>query len=295
MRAQRIAGLCIFAAVLLFAQDWTTSTVLPSVDLAGLTPAQKTKVLKLLRENNCTCGCGMKMAECRMKDPNCSYSKNLAALIVDSVKHGKTEAETLAAVKDSQWGKDHSRTLEDPVTIPVADAPVRGPGNARITLVEFSDFQCPFCVAATPQLDVLLKAYPSQVKLIFKEFPLDSHSQAALAAAAALAAHKQGKFWPMHDAMFSLHGDLSRQRIIALASGIGLDMKRFQADLDSPEIKRAVAKEISEGEHIGVDSTPTLFVDGRRFNGALTVAALKPIIDDELKHPAKTVAATASR
>jgi len=295
MRAPRIAALSILTALLLFAQDWTTSTALPNVDFAGLTPAQKTKVLKLLRENNCTCGCGMKMAECRMKDPNCSYSKNLAALIVDSIKHGKTDAETMAAVKDSQWGKDHSRTLEDPVTIPVADAPVRGPGNARITLVEFSDFQCPFCVAATPQLDVLLKAYPSQVKLIFKEFPLDSHSQAALAAAAALAAHKQGKFWQLHDAMFSLQGNLSRQRIIALAKGIGLDMNRFQADLDSPEIKRAVAKEISEGEHIGVDSTPTLFVDGRRFNGALTMAALKPIIDDELKHPAKTVAAAASR
>ena len=98
----------------------------------------------------------------------------------------------------------------------------------------------------------------------------------------------------MHDAMFSLRGNLSRQRIIALANGIGLDMKRFKADLDSPEIKQAVAKEISEGEHIGVDSTPTLFVDGRRFNGALTVAALKPIIDDELKHQAKAVA-SASR
>jgi protein-disulfide isomerase len=287
MRAQRIAGLSILSAVLLFAQDWTTATVLPSVDFTGLTPAQKTRVLKLLREDNCTCGCGMKMAECRMKDPNCSYSKNLAALIVDSVKHGKTDAQTMAAVKDSQWGKDHSQTLEDPVTIPVADAPVRGPGNARITLVEFSDFQCPFCVAATPQLDTLLKAYPSQVKLIFKQFPLDSHSQAPLAAAAALAAHKQGKFWQMHDAMFSLQGNLSRQKIIALAKANGLDMNRFQADLDSADVKKAVTKEISEGEKIGVDSTPTLFVDGRRFNGALTVAALKPIIDGELKHPAK--------
>lgn len=283
----RIAGLCILSAVQLFAQDWTTATVLPNVDLAGLTPVQKTRVLKMLREDGCTCGCGMKMAECRMKDPNCSYSKNLSALIVDSVKHGKTDAETMAAVKDSQWGKDHSKTLEDPVAIPVADAPVRGPGNARITLVEFSDFQCPFCVAATPQLDALLKAYPSQVKLIFKEFPLDSHSQAALAAAAALAAHKQGKFWQMHDAMFSLQGNLSRQRIVSLANGIGIDMKRFQADLDSPDIKRAVTKEISEGEHIGVDSTPTLFVDGRRFNGPLTVAALKPVIDGELKQSAK--------
>jgi protein-disulfide isomerase len=143
-------------------------------------------------------------------------------------------------------------------------------------------------VAATPQIDALLKAYPSQIKLIFKEFPLDTHSQAAMAAAAALSAHKQGKFWQLHDAMFSLRGDLSKGKVIALAKGLGLDMQRFQADFDSADTKRAVDKEIAEGEKIGVDSTPTLFVDGKRFNGALTVANLKPIIDDELKHPAKT-------
>jgi len=299
MRAHRIAALCIASGLLLFAQDWTTATSLPNVDLAGLTTAQQTKVLKILRANNCSCGCGMKMAECRMKDPSCSYSKNMAALIVDSIRHGKSETEALAAAKASKWGQgppDHSKPLEDPVAIPVSDAPVRGPVNAPVTLVEFSDFQCPFCITATPQLEALLKAYPTQVKLVFKEFPLDSHSQAALAAAAALAANRQGKFWQLYDGMFAQKGNLSRKGILALAAGSGLDMKRFQADLDSPEIKRAVNKDISDGEQIGVDSTPTLFVDGQRFNGPLTAASLKPIVDNELKHPAKApVAKTASR
>ena len=301
MRAQRIAGLFILGVVVLFAQDWTTSTSLPSVDLAGLTPAQTAKVLKLLRANDCTCNCGMKMAECRMKYPSCSYSKGMAATIVDAIRHGKSETEAVAAAKASQWGKgppDHSKPLEDPVAIPVGDAPVRGLGNARVTLVEFSDFQCPFCVMATPQIDALLRAYPTQVKLIFKEFPLDSHSQAALAAAAALAAHKQGKFWPLHDAMFAQRGNLSRNRILDLAGAVGLDMKQFQGDLDSAEIKRAVQKEIGEGEHIGVDSTPTLFIDGQRFNGPLSLAALKPVIEAELKHPAaapKTAPSPAAR
>jgi|SRR5579871_4109116 len=291
MRANRIAGLCIFGGLLLFAQDWTTATALPGVDLTGLTPAQQAKALKLLRANNCSCGCGMKMAECRMKDQSCSYSKGLSAAIVDAIRHGKTEAEALEAAKATQWGHgpaDHSKPLEDPVAIAIGDAPVRGPASAPVTLVEFSDFQCPFCVAATPQIDALLKVYPSQVKLVFKEFPLDSHSQAALAAAAALAAHRQGKFWALHDVMFAQQGNLSRRIILALAAKSGLDMKRFEADLDSPEIKRAVAKEIDQGEHIGVDSTPTLFVDGQRFNGPLTVASLKPVVDHELKHPAKT-------
>ena len=296
MRAQRIAGLCILGAILLFAQDWTTATSLPSVDLAGLTPAQSAKVLKLLRASNCTCNCGMKMAECRMKDPSCSYSKGMAATIVDAIKHGKSETKAMAAATASQWGKgpaDHSKPLEDPVAIPVGNAPVRGLGSAPVTLVEFSDFQCPFCIMATPQLDALLRAYPTQVKLIFKEFPLDSHSQAALAAAAALAAHKQGKFWPVYDALFAQKGNLSRKGILALAASAGVDMKQFQADLESAEIKRAVLKDIDEGEHIGVDSTPTLFVDGQRFNGPLSLSSLKPIIDAELKHPA--AAAKASR
>jgi protein-disulfide isomerase len=298
MRAQRIVGFCLFGALLLFGQDWTTATSLPSVDLSGLSPAQQSKVLKVLRDNNCSCGCGMKMAECRMKDPGCSYSKGMAAAIVDAIRHGKSETEALASAKATKWGQgpaDHSKPLEDAVAIPVGDSPVRGAAAAPVTLVEFSDFQCPFCVAATPQLDALLKAYPTQVKLIFKEFPLDSHSQAALAAAAALAAHKQGKFWQLHDAMFAQKGNLSRRGILALAAGIGIDMARFQADLDSAQIKQAVQKEMGQGEQIGVDSTPTLFVDGQRFNGALTLASLKPVIEAELKHPAKPkVTTTAS-
>lgn len=297
MYAQKIGGLCLFATVLLFAQDWRTSNSLPSVDLNGLTPVQKTKVLKLLRETGCSCGCNMKLAECRMMDPGCAYSKGMAASIVEAVKQGKSDTQALAIAKATKWGQgppDHSATLEPPVAINVTGAPVRGPGTARVTLVEFSDFQCPFCIAATPQLEALLKAYPSQVKLIFKEFPLDSHSQAALAAAAALAANKQGKFWPMYDALFAQQGHLSRRGILALAGGLHLDMNRFQADLDSSDIKRAVQKDIADGEQINVDSTPTLFIDGQRFNGPVSVASLKPIVDAEIKHPAAAPKQTAS-
>jgi protein-disulfide isomerase len=301
MRAQRLAGLCAVGAVLLFAQDWRTSESLPNVDLSGLTPVQKAKVLKILRENGCSCGCGMKAAECRMKDQSCSYSKGIAGTVVEAVKQGKTEAQAWALAKASKWGQgppDHSATLEPPVAIPVANAPVRGSAAAPVTLVEFSDFQCPFCIAATPQLEAVLKAYPNQVKLIFKQFPLDSHSQAALAAAAALAANKQGKFWQMYDALFAQKGNLSRRGILVLASTIGMDMNRFQADLDSADIKRAVQKDIADGEQISVDSTPTLFVDGQRFNGPIALASLKPIVDAELKHPTaapKSQTASATR
>ena len=282
-----LAGWTICVA-LLCAQDWQNLTSLPAVDLGGLTPAKKNTALKLLREGECSCGCGMKIAECRVKDPNCGYSRGLASVIVDSVKQGKSDADALAAAKASKWGHapDHSKTLEDPVKIPVAGAPLLGPQNAAITLVEFSDFQCPYCYKAVTELQAIMQAYPTQVKLIFKQFPLDIHSQAAYAAAAAMAAHKQGKFWPLHDAMFARHGRLSREIIDKLAADLGLDMKQFNADVASAQIRKAVDKDRDDGETAGVDSTPTLFVNGQHYNGALTLAALKPVLDGELKkHP----------
>src|SRR5581483_5774649 len=103
--------------------------------------------------------------------------------------------------------------------------------NAAITLVEFSDFQCPYCSLAVAKLDAVMSAYPGKIKLIFKQFPLETHSQAEFAAEAAIAAHRQGKFWPLHDAMFANRRDLSRPAILALARKVGLDMQRFESDL----------------------------------------------------------------
>lgn len=298
IRVHKLAGLFVAAGVLLFAQDWTSVQTLPGVDLSGLTKAQTATVLKLLRTEGCSCGCGMKIAECRTKDPNCAYSKGMAQVIVDAIRHGKTAEQAWQAALASDAGKgpkEHNQVLEDAVKIPVDGAPVRGPANAKITLVEFSDFQCPFCIAATPQLESVLKTYPSQVKLVFKQFPLDTHAQAPMAAAASLAAKNQGKFWPMYDALFAQRGHLSRQGILGLAAHLGLDMKRFQSDLDSAATKRAVDRDIADGERIGVDATPTLFVDGQRYNGPVVLSALKVIVNAELKEPGKAAVKSISR
>lgn len=121
------------------------------------------------------------------------------------------------------------------------------------------------------------------MKLVFKQFPLELHSQAALAAAASVAAQKQGKFWPMHDALFAHRRDLSRPSILTLARAAGLDMKRFETDLDSPDTKRVVARDLADGDRAGVEGTPTVFIDGRKYNGALDLPAIRTIIDQELK------------
>ncbi len=285
---------------LLFAQEWKSSEALPGVDLKGLSAAQKASVLKVLREQGCPCGCGMKLAQCRTEDPSCSYSGGLAVIVTDAIRAGKSEAEAIAEAAASRWAHDQNsgRVLDSPISIPTTGSPVAGPGKAQVTVVEFSDFQCPYCVAAYPQIEALLHAFPQQVKLIFKQYPLEIHSEAYVAASAALAAHKQGKFWAMHNAMFEHHSDLRRPALLALAKQNGLDLKRFEADMESKEVKDAIAKDIRDGDAANVEGTPTIFIDGQRYNNQIDVALLKPLIEGELKKtssPKATVAGASFR
>ena len=284
VKARLIAGGCLFGALLLYAQDWQNAAVLPGVDMAGLTEPQKTRALKALRMQDCSCGCGMKVAECRMKDPSCSFSTGLASTMVGAIKKGKTEAAAIAEAKASKYAHPPvGKVLDDAVLIPTAGAPSMGPAGARITLVEFSDFQCPYCFKAVAQINTILKAYPNDIRLVFKQFPLESHPEAPVSASASLAAHQQGKFWQLHDLMFANHGNLSRKAILDWAASLGLDMKRFAADLDSDSVKRTVLRDIQDGSKAGVDATPTLFINGQKYNGALALEAIKPLLDAELK------------
>ena len=281
----RVLTLVLGGAALLLAQEWQTVTDLAGVDFAGLSPARKTLALKALRTQACTCGCDMKVAECRVKDPACSYSRGLAAVTVAAIKAGKTADDAMAESKASKYGtRPTPKLLDDPVPIPTLGSPVMGPADARITLVEFSDFQCPYCSKAVVQINETLKAYRNDVRLIFKQYPLmELHPAASISAAASLAAHQQGKFWPMHDVMFANRPKLSRQSILTWAKEIGLDMQRFTADLDSDVVKKAVQRDLADGDKAGVEGTPTVFLNGQRYNGSLAPEAFKGVIDSELK------------
>jgi protein-disulfide isomerase len=281
MRVWLIFGV---VATVLLAQDWQTMTTLNGVDFTGLSPAHKTTALKAIRMMGCTCGCDMKVAECRVKDPNCGYSKGLAAAMVEAVKGGKGAADAIEVAKATRWGHQvEHKLLDDPVQIEVRGAPTAGPANARITLVEFSDFQCPFCSKASVQIATILKAYPNDVKLVFKQFPLDNHPQAMISAQASLAAWNQGKFWQLHDLMFANRTKLSPDAIHFWADSLKLDMKKFDADVNSLAVKKQVLKDLEDGEKAGVEGTPTLYIDGQRYNGDLDLAKIKPVIDEQLK------------
>ena len=281
---------CLFAAGagIIPAQqpaDWQTATDLPGIDLDGLTAAQKTAVLKILRAQGCSCGCEMKLAECRLKDPACSYSTALAAVVVKNVREGKSTEQVIAALKDSPMarGPKPRAVLEDAVRIPIAGAPVKGPENAPVTLVEFSDFECPYCSKAVHQVDALLKAFPNDIRLVYKQFPLSMHPHAKLAAEASLAANEQGKFWEMHDKLFANFRQLSRERILEIAREIGLDTTRFTADLNSGKYNSTVDRDLKDGEEAGVYGTPAFFINGKHYNGPMDLSAVKPLIEAELK------------
>ncbi len=280
-----IAGLLLVAS-LGFAVDWKTAVELPGVSWDGTTPDQKLAALNAIRAFDCTCGCGMKVAQCRIEDPPCGHSTALSAMAVTAAKQGKSEAEIRAVLEQSplaKQAKQRNRILLDPVEIRTAGAPVKGPAGARVTIVEFSDFQCPYCAVAVTKLNELMQAYPNDVRLVFKQFPLEIHSTAATAAAAALAAHRQGRFWPLHDKMYSEFRHLSRSSILDWARQLGLNQAQFQTDMDSAATQVAIQHDLDDGINAGVQGTPTVFVNGKKYQGSLELEAFRRIIDLELK------------
>jgi protein-disulfide isomerase len=167
--------------------------------------------------------------------------------------------------------------------VKVGDAPAKGPASAPVTLVAFSDFQCPFCSRAVPTLKEVEAAYPGKLRIAFKEMPLPFHDKAHLAAEAALAANEQGKFWQMHDKLFANQQALDRPSLEKYAQELGLDMGKFKKALDTGKFKDKVDAEAKEGAAVGATGTPTFFINGSKLVGAQPLDSFKAAIDKELK------------
>ena len=165
----------------------------------------------------------------------------------------------------------------------VAGAPVRGPAAAPVTIVEFSDFQCPYCKQVVPTLAQVLSRYGEKVKLVFRDFPIDSlHPQARKAAEAARCAHDQGKFWEFHDALFAGAPNASAEQLKTYAQQVGLDVPSFERCLGSRTHTAAVQKDVEEGTRLGVTGTPAFFVNGELLSGAQPLESFVRVIEREL-------------
>jgi protein-disulfide isomerase len=183
--------------------------------------------------------------------------------------------------------------MMEPVRVPVDaatyTAPVQGPTSAPITIVEFSDFQCPFCSRLLPTLDQVKKKYGDKVKIVFRQYPLPMHQNAPKAAEASLCANDQGKFWEMHDAMFADQQGLAVDGLKAKATKIaGLKADQFNSCLDSGKHAEEVKKDMAAGSAAGVNGTPAMFVNGRFINGAVPFEDVSKVIEDELKRGDKS-------
>jgi protein-disulfide isomerase len=204
---------------------------------------------------------------------------------------GVPKKEQLQAALRQPSAGDSSGSGGEPFNIAsldYSDSPVRGAPDAPVTIVAFSDFQCPFCARSLQTIEAIGKAYPGRVRLIFKHFPLVMHTQAPLAHKAALAAHAQGKFWEMHDLLFTHQNAVRRDDLLRYASMIGLDEARFAKDLDAgADYSRLVERDITEGKRAGVDGTPIFFVNNERVEGAQPFAEFKTLIDRELARTAR--------
>jgi len=282
-----IASLILFSA-LLTAQTSEVSAEraggLPGVKVSGLTATQKAQVLAIARQQTCTCGCTMKIGPCLSQDRSCMVSRTQATALAREIKAGKTPAAAAAILANATYMAKLQEELENqPVDLKLAGAPARGPESARVTIVEFSDFQCPFCRSGADALTAIGKAYPNDVRLVFKQFPLESHSEAAIAAEASLAAQAQGKFWEMHDRIFANPRSLTEPNLIAWAKEFGMDVARFTSELASHKYQNRVQTEVREGLDAGVQGTPTVFLNGRPYRGSVTLDALKPAVELALK------------
>jgi protein-disulfide isomerase len=160
--------------------------------------------------------------------------------------------------------------------------PVTGSPMPLVTVVMFGDYQCPYSKRLYDTLDQLLREYPNDLRLVYKHFPLDSmHPQAKKAAEAATAAHEQGDFWLMHRRLFDDQRNLSRQDLRVHARTLGLDVGRFEAELNNSQHARAVDQDLEQGRHFGVRSTPSVFINGRSMSGSRPIAELRELIEEE--------------
>jgi protein-disulfide isomerase len=163
-------------------------------------------------------------------------------------------------------------------------APARGPASAPVTVVEFSDFHCPFCRSVQPTLNALLEKYPNDVRLVYRHLPLDDiHPNARRAAEASWCANEQEKFWPFHDRLYAGGADASDATLARLATDAGLDVKAFDACLASDRAKAPVQQDVDEAVRHGISGTPGFLINGRLFSGSLPLNTFVEVIEEELR------------
>jgi protein-disulfide isomerase len=186
--------------------------------------------------------------------------------------------------QNADSAKPPSYTLSEEVRqVDLGKAPRKGREDASVTLVVFTDFECVYCSTWSETLETMLQTFPDDIQIVYKNFPLTYHKQAELAAAAALAAGEQGKFWEMHNLLYKNRNALTREDILGYAKVLKLDGAQFEESLDSEEISQLIDQEKTQGQKLGVRNIPTTFINGRSLTGSPPPSYIKGVIEEILK------------
>lgn len=238
-----------------------TNVELPGVDTKELTGREKRQWSAHVSELLAPCKeHPVDIAQCVTEKRACKACLPAAKYLVQKVREGLTKGQTEAAYQ-ARFAPDQVKSID------LEGSPSKGPDDAPVVIVEWADFECPACRAAKPILEEVMSTYTGQVRLVFKHFPLAIHENAESAARAAVAADQQGKFWPMHKGLFATDPPLTKPTLERIAAGIeGMDQDAWKKAFESEKVADVVARDRKQGDKVKLTGTPTLFINGRRFN-----------------------------
>lgn len=256
---------------------------IPGYDLETVSGDVRHGFLKILNSELCPCGHAHHVARCIASQLKCENSHRMARFAMRRLSAGDSMSRVVLML-DRLFQQN-----DPPVLINIGGAPIRGDAQASVTIVEFSDFECPFCRKADLELRKLLDAFPGKVRLAFLHFPLTRiHRNALLAAQAAVAAQYQGKFWEMHDLLFEHQRNLEREWILDYAKklGPGFDLERFKRDLEHPRTRARVQADAAVAKKLALAGTPVVFINGRRFQGSHRFENYRDYLETALENAA---------
>ncbi len=259
--------------------DAPKGDIYPGVPVQLLKPEDRKTFVRVMKAQLCPCEGVLDSMDACLRDSKqqCDLAVSSAIEGINAVGRGMSERDTLDAVASYIAAANKVNTFK------LDDTPVLGKRDAPVVVVEFADFECPFCSRARELVKQARKDHGDNVAIAFKQFPLSMHQHASLASAASLAAHNQGKFWEMYDLLFDNQRELSEAKILELAQALGLNMQTFKADYKAAKTVKQIERDKQEGLDARVNSTPSFFINGKKYIGDVEPAAFSKAIGAELK------------
>lgn len=259
-------------------QSLNVLTGIPGLDFSMLPTTAQKELAAVMTDDFCYCGCPHTLAACLKSHAACKHSRRMAKLAAGEAAAGMASAEiTNELMRYYQSFRDDRHELK------VDPRQCMGGADAKVTVVEFSDFECPFCGAARPVLEQFARDNASKVRFCYAPFPLSSHPNATPAGQAALFARDNGKFWEMHDILFENQTTLSPDMIKHLGARVGLNADALGKVLASTKYQDELNASKEVGKNAGVNATPSVYFNGRKLEMPLSQEMLQHSLDDELE------------